>query len=193
MDHRRQRQAGRILLRHRREVLRMTRALIAIVVIVIASAAAWAQPDPTIITPFASVADSSKTIGPPPAAVTAIIFTQSCRRCHGSDRPAVGLSLRRENLAASLIDVPSKEIKELKLVDTKAPEKSYLLMKLRGDEGIIGDPMPLGAPALGEQAIAAVEAWIREVSAAAAADTTAAAEPESLSAPAEQGAADQTE
>jgi cytochrome c553 len=175
------------------EVLGMTRTLTAILVLVTASAAVWAQPDPTAITPFSSVADTSKPVGPPPAAVTAIIFRTSCGRCHGSDRPAIGLSLRRENFAAATIDVPSKEVEELKLVDTKDPQKSYLLMKLRGDEGIIGERMPIGAAALNENAIAAIEAWIREVAAAAAADTAAVAEPESLRAPAGRDAANQAE
>jgi mono/diheme cytochrome c family protein len=159
----------------------MPRALTAFAVTVVAFAAiAWAHTDPTEITlvatpKAAAEADSGAATGPPPAAVTAIIFKTSCGRCHGSDRPAVGLSLKREDFAAATIDVPSKEVPELKLVDTKNPEKSYLLMKIRGDEGIIGERMPIGSKALADEGIAAIEAWVREVSAAAA-DTTEASE-----------------
>ena len=162
----------------------MTRTLTAfLVIVVVSTAAVWAHTDPAAITPFAAPkapaeADTTDAIDPPPAAVVARVFKASCGRCHGSDRPAVALSLRPENFADAMIDVPSKEIEELKLVDTKAPEKSYLLMKIRGDEGIIGERMPLGSKALGEPAIAAVETWTETVSAAAA-DTAAGAEPES--------------
>jgi len=167
----------------------MTRVLTTLLIIVAASAAVvWAQTDPAEITPSgtpdaAARADSARAIAPPPAAVTAIIFKTSCGRCHGSDRPAVGLSLRAENFAAATIDVPSREKKEFKLVDTEAPEKSYLLMKIRGDEDTIGERMPIGSDPLSEHAIGVVEAWILEVSAAAAADTAAVAEPETPEAP----------
>lgn len=164
----------------------MNKSITALVVCVLCAAVAWAHgqqapSDPATITPFAAAtapagADTTGTVGPPPAAVTAIIFKTSCGRCHGSDRPAIALSLKSEDFAAATIDVPSREIKELKLVDTKDPDKSYLLMKIRGDEGIIGERMPMGSKALDEQAIATVETWILEVSAAAAADTAAAAE-----------------
>ena len=167
-------------------MMRMVTALL--IVVAAATAAVWAQTDPAEITPHAAPkapaeAAPADTAGPPPAALAAVIFKSSCGRCHGSDRPAVGLSLRPENFADATIDVPSKEVQELKLVDTKNPEKSYLLMKIRGDEGIIGERMPIGSQPLGEAGIAGVEAWIHEVSAAAA-DTTAAAEPEAPEAPA---------
>jgi hypothetical protein len=81
-----------------------------------------------------------------------------------------------------MIDVPSKQIPKLKLVDTGNPEKSYLLMKLRDDEDAIGERMPLGADPLGEPAMAAIEAWVRAVSASAKADTAAVA-PEEVAAP----------
>jgi cytochrome c553 len=149
-----------------------------------------AENDPTEITPFATPdaaarAESLRAVGPPPAAVTAIIFHSSCGRCHGSDRPAVGLSLRRENFAAVMIDAPSREKPEYKLVDTENPDRSYLLMKLRGDEEIIGERMPIGSGPLPDHAIATIEAWIHEVSAAAAvaaADTAATAAPEATEA-----------
>jgi len=132
--------------------------------------------DPAAITPFAGARAPAQpapadTTAPDPATVVAGIFRVSCGRCHGTDRPATALSLRAETFADAMIDVPSREIKELKLVDTSEPEKSYLLMKLRGDAGIIGEVMPLGGKALEEWAIAAVEAWVGAVSAAA--DTAA--------------------
>jgi hypothetical protein len=132
--------------------------------------------DPAAITPFAGARAPAQpapadTTAPDPATVVAGIFRVSCGRCHGTDRPATALSLRAETFADAMIDVPSREIKELRLVDTSEPEKSYLLMKLRGDAGIIGEVMPLGGKALEEWAIAAVEAWVGAVSAAA--DTAA--------------------
>lgn len=170
----------------------MSRVLTVLLIILAAGAATIrAQNDPTAITPFATPeasarADSGGAPGPPAAAVTAIIFQSACRRCHGSARPAIGLSLRRENFAAAMIDVPSREKPEFKLVDTENPEQSYLLKKLRGDEDTIGERMPLGADPLPEHAIVTIEAWILEVSAAAA-DTAAA--PESQTPEAQEGAA----
>ena len=111
-------------------MMRMVTALL--IIVAAATAAAWAQTDPAEITPHAAPkapaeAAPADTAGPPPAALAAVIFKSSCGRCHGSDRPAVGLSLRPENFADATIDVPSKEVQELKLVDTKNPEKSYLV------------------------------------------------------------------
>ncbi len=165
----------------------MTRMVTALLIVAVSAAPVWAQSDPAALDPYAVTRASAEaapadTAAPDPAVVVADIFTRSCGRCHGTARPAIGLSLRPEDFADALIDVASKEIKELVRVDTKEPEKSYLLMKIRGDEGIIGERMPLGGKALDESAIAVVEAWIETV-AAAEADTAAVAEPESPEAP----------
>ena len=60
----------------------------------------------------------------------------------------------------ALIDVNSLQIDSLKLVDTKNPEKSYLLMKVRGDKGIVDQRMPVDAPPLKAEEIEVVEKWV---------------------------------
>jgi hypothetical protein len=153
-----------------------------ILVLAISAAASAAETEGPATSPFAAVADSTGAAGPPPEIVTAIVFRSQCGRCHGSDRPASGLSLRPEHLIEGMVDVPSRKVPELKLIDTTNPDKSYLLMKIRGDEGIVGLRMPLGREPLNETATAAVEAWV-DVVASSVADTAAAAEPEPPEAP----------
>ncbi len=80
--------------------------------------------------------------------------------CHTGAYPAMGVDLRPEAFKASLIEVASQERNELKLVDIRSPEKSYLLMKIRGDAGITGSRMPLNAPALSQEDIQTIFRWV---------------------------------
>jgi hypothetical protein len=70
------------------------------------------------------------------------------------------LDLEAEKMYAATVDVPSLQIETLKLVDTNDPEKSYLLMKIRGDEGIVHNRMPLNAAPLGSDDIKTIRLWI---------------------------------
>jgi hypothetical protein len=93
------------------------------------------------------------------------IFKQSCSTtgCHQGRFPPMNLNLELDKYKDSLIDVPSQELPHLKLVDTQDPEKSYLLMKIRGNKAISGKPMPLNAPPLQEKDIIELEKWIRNL------------------------------
>ena len=79
-----------------------------------------------------------------------IIFKEDCSTagCHRGKFPKAGLNLEQENILAELINVSSKQIDSLKLVDTKSPERSYLLMKIKGGKGILKNRMPIEAPPL---------------------------------------------
>ena len=59
------------------------------------------------------------------------------------NNPAANLSLRAEEIAAAIVDVPSAAKPDYKLIAPGDPVNSYLLMKIRGD-GIAGDRMPPG-------------------------------------------------
>jgi hypothetical protein len=83
--------------------------------------------------------------------------------CHTGPYPAMGLDLRPESFKAALIEIPSQERSELKLVDIRAPEKSYLLMKIRGEVGIAGNRMPLNAPALSEEETQIIARWVMDL------------------------------
>lgn len=90
------------------------------------------------------------------------ILSKNCTTvgCHAGPYPAMGMNLEPESFRRSLLNVYSQEQKELRLVDTKNPEKSYMLMKIRGDDTIVGKRMPLNARPLSEDAIKLIQEWI---------------------------------
>ena len=92
----------------------------------------------------------------------AIIFKEDCSTsgCHRGNYPKKKLNLEEDKFLQALINVPSLEVETLKLVDTKNPDKSYLLMKIRGDEGIVDDRMPVDAPPLKDEEIKIIENWV---------------------------------
>jgi len=81
-----------------------------------------------------------------------------CIRCHKGKFPPKGLNLEPANLAA-IVDAPSREVPELKIVDSRTPESSYLLKKARRESGIAGKPMPPGK-ALAAEELRVLETWI---------------------------------
>jgi hypothetical protein len=99
-----------------------------------------------------------------PRAKTVALIVERCAGCHGGMHPAKGLDLERGKIVASVKDVPSREIDSLMIVDSRRPERSYFLMKIRGDKGIKGSRMPMGAPALAPEEIRMIEHWIRGIS-----------------------------
>ena len=88
------------------------------------------------------------------------IFTPRCATsgCHGGNNPAANLSLRAGDIA-QIVGASSAARPDYKLIAPGDPVNSYLLMKLRGDDGIAGDRMP-PAKALEPEEIALVEAWV---------------------------------
>ncbi|MFY3743615.1 hypothetical protein ACOQFB_06885 [Anaeromyxobacter sp. Red801] len=84
--------------------------------------------------------------------------------CHsGNPPPTAPTSLDRELAYGQLVDVPSIQAPALMLVEPGAPERSYLVLKLRGTAGDVGGvptPMPTGDTLLDEAEIQAIEAWI---------------------------------
>ncbi|MFA4948372.1 MAG: hypothetical protein WC674_07695 [Candidatus Krumholzibacteriia bacterium] len=87
-----------------------------------------------------------------------------CAGCHGGKKPRMGLNLEPAKLVEAVKDIRSRQIDSLKLVDTQMPEKSYLLMKVRGDKGIKGSRMPDNAPVLFAGEIKTIDLWIRGIS-----------------------------
>jgi mono/diheme cytochrome c family protein len=97
-------------------------------------------------------------------AQAASLIKINCAGCHGGKHPRMRLDLEPETLVAEVMDVPSRQIDSLKLVDTRTPEKSYLLMKIRGDKGIKGSQMPDSAPALSVDEIRRIDLWVHVIS-----------------------------
>lgn len=86
------------------------------------------------------------------------VFKQHCVRCHTGPKPPKGLSLIPARIA-SAFETPSAEVPEAKLIVPGDPGASYLVKKVRREEGITGKPMPPGKPLTAEE-IQVLETWI---------------------------------
>ncbi len=80
--------------------------------------------------------------------------------CHRGAYPLMSLDLGKDKFLKSLVNIPSQEVPSLKLVDTENPEKSYLLMKIKGDASIVGQRMPAGSRTLKDTEIKIIEDWV---------------------------------
>lgn len=91
-----------------------------------------------------------------------VIFQRSCATsgCHRGKNPKIGLNLEPEKMNEALVDKPSRQKGSFKLIDTSNPDKSYLLMKIRGDKGISGKLMPIWLKPLSKEEIETVTQWI---------------------------------
>jgi len=90
------------------------------------------------------------------------IFRNSCSisGCHKGRYPEMMLNLEPDKFMNSILNIPSKELSTMNLVSTEGPEKSYLLKKIRGDNGIVGRRMPLDSLPLKEKEIKTIEDWL---------------------------------
>ncbi len=88
------------------------------------------------------------------------VFAMSCAfsGCHSGGDPAAGLSLEGD-FAGRIVGVASEQRAGFLLVDPGNPNKSYLLLKVRGDDEIISQQMPPGNPLPAEQ-VEIIRAWI---------------------------------
>jgi mono/diheme cytochrome c family protein len=102
-----------------------------------------------------------------PSGISAVkaMLPQNCALagCHRTNFPAANLRLDTGRFPTSVLDVKSGQLPDRKLVDTKAPERSYFLAKIRGETGIAGGRMPLNRAPLSDQQIQEVEAWIKSL------------------------------
>jgi hypothetical protein len=80
--------------------------------------------------------------------------------CHSGKYPKIKLNLEEDEMLDALVDVPSRQAAGRKLVDTENPETSYLLVKLKGGEGLVGAVMPINLPPLGAPEIETMERWV---------------------------------
>lgn len=107
--------------------------------------------------------DESAVEGSRPEATLAEVgqvFAVSCvfSGCHSGEQPAADLSLEGD-FAGRIVGVDSGQRPDFKLVDPGNPNKSYLLIKVRGDDEIVSQQMPPGAPLSAEQ-VEIIRAWI---------------------------------
>lgn len=92
------------------------------------------------------------------------IFNTSCAvsGCHQEPNAPMGLDLSEGNAHDNLVNVPSEEVPDLLRVEPGAPDESYLVMKIEGAPGIVGNRMPRGRPPLSEEQIQLIRTWIAE-------------------------------
>ena len=82
--------------------------------------------------------------------------------CHAGDPPVAFPQLDPDVAYGVLVGQPAQQA-SMNLVEPYAPESSYLVLKLRGTQGIAGGSgmlMPIGDAPFDEADIAAIEAWI---------------------------------
>jgi hypothetical protein len=83
--------------------------------------------------------------------------------CHSGSPPAVSPRLEEGASWGAMVDVSSEELPSMDLVETGDPERSYLVLKLRGAAGAQGGSglrMPPSAEPLDEAELTGVETWI---------------------------------
>ena len=88
-----------------------------------------------------------------------LVFTPTCVVHHGPDEAEAGLDLSVGRSFANLVNVPSTQV-ALDRVTPNDAENSYLIHKLDGRPGIVGERMPEDAPFLTAAQIDVIKQWI---------------------------------
>ena len=122
--------------------------------------AACGSDSPTAPTP------TPPTTTPTPGALTAtlssiqsVVFDASCIGHHGDHATDANLDLRDGQSFSNLVNRQSIQV-ALDLVEPNDAENSYLVHKLDGRAGIVGDRMPPSGPFLPQADIDVIKQWI---------------------------------
>ena len=87
------------------------------------------------------------------------IFNPTCVEHHGVNDIDGDLDLRDGQSYAQLVNHPAFQV-TLDRVEPNDPQSSYLIYKLEGQSGIVGDRMPPSAPFLTSAQIDVIRQWI---------------------------------
>jgi len=122
--------------------------------------------------PLSTVAGPSPTLTPTFSSIQAEIFETTdsagraaCIQCHTNvgRQPTGGLNLTHDSAYAALVGVASSGKPGAVRVIPGDPENSYIIHKLEGRPGIVGQRMPrTGGPYLTEGQILIIKRWIAE-------------------------------
>ena len=128
-----------------------------VLVLLVVGAAACGSDSPTAPTP---------TPTPTPGGLTATlssiqseVFDASCIGHHGDHATEAELDLREGQAFSNLVNRQSIQV-ALDLVEPNDAENSYLIHKLDGRAGMVGDRMPVGGPFLSQADIDVIKQWI---------------------------------
>ena len=137
--------------------------LVLTLVLGLAACSEDSPPAPTTPTPTtpAPTEPHPDTLMPTLSSIQSLVFTPQCVMCHGDDVAEAGLNLEDGTSFASLVNVPSTQV-ALDLVEPNDAENSYLIHKLDGRDGIVGDRMPYDAEFLSEADIEVIKQWIND-------------------------------
>lgn len=105
------------------------------------------------------------------ASIQEHVFTPICTGCHAGAGAPLGLRLTEDAAYAALVNAPSVEVPSLRRVAPGNPAASYMLQKISGTAAV-GGRMPLGAPPLSPDMIAAIQQWIADGAPAPAASAS---------------------
>lgn len=97
--------------------------------------------------------------------ITQLVMVPRCATaaCHGGAMPVAFPELDAATWYDATLAVPSQQCATMSLVEPGDPERSYLVHKLRGTQGLVGGGgarMPVGDAPLDDAEEAALEAWI---------------------------------
>jgi hypothetical protein len=88
----------------------------------------------------------------------------ACTQCHsdaGGRTPSGGMNLRHDIAYATLVGIAVREKPGAVRVVAGDPDHSYMVQKLEGTPGIVGERMPrTGGPYLTEGQISIIKRWI---------------------------------
>ena len=107
-----------------------------------------------------AIGGANGTLQPKFSSIQANIFTPICEQCHSGATAPRGLRLDAANSYALLVGVASSEQPGLLRVDAHNPSNSYIIQKLEGTPGIVGDRMPRFGPYLSPTTVDAIRQWI---------------------------------
>jgi hypothetical protein len=130
--------------------------------VVLAVLGAWAV--------AASGCTEKVTEPPPPPPILAVpdsiqeVFTNSCGfdgGCHGGALPARGMQLGEDARRSwiEIVNVASETDATYNRISPGDSTNSYIVMKLRDDPRILGNPMPLGGYPLDPALVMRIAAW----------------------------------
>jgi len=133
----------------------------ALLLLLAVGVAACGSDSPTAPTP-----PTTPTPTPTPGALTAtlssiqsVVFNDSCIGHHGDHATDADLDLRDGQSFSNLVNRQSIQV-ALDLVEPDDAENSYLIHKLDGRAGIVGDRMPPAGPFLSQADIDVIKQWI---------------------------------